>query len=247
MWMIAVGMMFLLPGTVLAEEMNPGEVGAAAGKQTAETVTAPAKPALSDFGIKNFQSGGNRVVFTHKSPASKGADGFQIEVSEVKSGKVALDKDLCDLFTAKRDVFYRYRIRYYSEISTTGPRASGEWSEYRYFYVPSLSGTRGAGGFDIKWKKASHIKGYDCYLKVTNSNVRASYGKMAASTFPAKNMTETGFKKLKTLGKNSTSLKIKKVGKQNLSWKKFYYVIVRPRFYVGGKKVTNDLDSLVYK
>lgn len=247
MWIIAMGMMFLLPGIALAEETNPGAGTPASGGQTTDVVSGPAKPALSDFGIQNFQSGGNRVVWTHKSSYSKGADGFQMEVSEVKSGKIVSNEESSDLFIAKRDVLYRYRIRYYNGISSSEPRVYGEWSDYRYFCVPSLSGTRGSGGFEIKWKKVSNVKGYDCYIKVTNSNNRRSSGKMVAATFPARNMAAEGFKKFKTLGKNSTSLTIKKVGKQKLDWKKYYSVIVRPRFYVGGKKVTNDLDSWVYK
>lgn len=225
-----MGMMFLLPKVSSAEEAAP-----------------PAKPLVADFGIQNFQRGKDRVVWTHKSPTSMGADGFQIEVSEVKSGKVVSAEELLDFFTARLNVLYRYRIRYYSEVSGALQKVYGEYSDYRYFYAPSLSGKRSSKGFEIKWKKAPDVKGYDCYALATKEGGVRAYGKMVSTTFAARDLTKEGFKKIKSLGKNTTSLRITKDGKNKLNRKKLYYYSVQPRFYVGGKRVVNDLTSWVYR
>lgn len=228
--LFCMGMMLLLPKVSFAEETAP-----------------PAKPLLTDFGIKNFQRGKNRVVWTHKSPTSMGADGFEIEVSEVKSGKVVSAEELLDFFTARLNVLYRYRIRYYSEASGVPQKVYGEYSDYRYFYAPSLSGKRSSKGFEIKWKKAPDVKGYDCYALASKERGVRTYGKMVATTFVARDLTKEGFKKIKLLGKNSTSIRITKDGKNKLNSKKIYYYSVQPKIYVGGKRVENDLISWVYR
>lgn len=233
--LFCVGAVCFVPEGSLAEEAN----------QTAES--APSKPLLSEFGIKDFQNADNRVVWTHAAPYDKGANGFQIEVSEVKSGKVVSEKELSDTFDAKRNVLYRYRIRYYKGGYGTEQKIYGEYSDYRYFCASTLSGKRGSKGFELKWKKLSHVKGYDCYVKSTNAGKRRSSGTMTTSTFPAKKLSAEGFKKVKSLGKKSTSLLVSKVSGKKLNWKNYYYIIVRPKFYVGGKQVVNDLDSWVYK
>lgn len=241
--MICMGMLVsLAPASAKAEGLD-----SAAQNQTTGVVNAPAKPALSDFGILNFQNEKARVVWSHKAPATIGAAGFQIQVSQVKDGKIVKENELDDFFTAKRDVLYRYCIRYYNQEFGSSQKVYGEWSDYRYFYVPSLSGKRTAKGFQIKWKKAAGAKGYDCYVQAAKSRNARSAGKMVYSTFPARNMSAEGYKKIKSLGKNSTSFSFTKVGKQAVSLSNYYYVIVRPRLYVGGKKVTNDLDSWVYR
>lgn len=247
--MLCMGMIVLLVPVASGAEEN----GAVSRKQTTNVVSAPANASTSDVWIKNFQQWKtNRVIFGNEVASKKAGKGCQIQVSRVKDGKVVYDKEDFQIasqpMNAKAGVLYRYRIRYfnYEGYDSGNPRVYGEWSDYRYYCIPSVSGKRTNTSLLVKWKKMEYAKGYDCYVRAVNSGKR-SLGKMNRGIAPAKDPGKDGFKKIKTLGKKSTSLTVTKVGKQKISRKKQYSVMVLPRLYVGGKKVANDLNTWLYK
>ena len=246
---LCMGMVVLLTPAAMRAEENQTVTGG----QTTNVVSAPAKADTSDVYIKNFQQWKtNRVIFGNEAPVNQGAKGVQIQVSRVKDGKVVYDKEGFQIASspmeAKEGVLYRYRIRYYNYegYDSGNPRAYGEWSDYRYYGIPSVSGKRTNSSLVVKWKKMEYARGYDCYVKAVNSGKR-SLGKMNRGIAPAKDPGKDGFKKIKTLGKKSTSFTVTKVGKQKISRKKQYSVMVLPRLYVGGKKVANDLNTWLNK
>lgn len=218
-------------------------------KTYAKTPQIP-KASTSDVSIKNVYNK-EYVVFSNEAPYSKGANGKLIEVSRVKDGKIVATLDLgTPKLKVKKNVFYRYRICYYYEEKDV--RTVGEWSDYRYFYIPSVSGKSKPGSITLKWKKMPNTNAYDIYYYVA-TNCKGKYGNMnvsnaSTSMQPIINKTTyKKWKKIKTVSKNKTSITITTVGKKKLSKKNKYYFRVVPRQYVNGKRVENDIYTMIYK
>lgn len=240
-------MVMALPGTAC----SAAETESAIPQPTNEPVsTAPAvstEPELypakkSDVWISNFQNWTKkRVVFGSESSASKGMDGSEIEVREVKNGNVVYMAKDAFLFTgAKAGVLYQYRIRYSKRLEGNPSQfVSGAWSEYRYFGIPQLSGTRTTKKVQVKWKKMWGATGYDIYKLKDKMQLKRTLGKMGASSWPAGKYAGK-LQKIKPLGKNKTQVTMKNTSN------KITYVIVVPKFKVKGKNVKNDLESYVY-
>lgn len=196
----------------------------------------------SDVWISNFQNWTKkRVVFGTVSPMKMGMDGNEIEVSEAKSGKVVYSEQNALLFDgAKTGVLYRYRIRYNKRAEgNPSQRVSGAWSEYRYFAIPKLTGTRTTKKVQVKWKKMWGATGYDVYKVKGRMQLKRTLGKMEESSWPAGKYAGK-LQKIKSLAKNKTQVSMK------IANNKITYVVVVSKFKVKGKNVKNDLESYVY-
>ena len=242
--MLCMGMIVLLAPIVSRAEEN----GTIPENQTTNVVSAPTDASTSDVWISNFQQWKtNRVIFGNEAASKKGGKGVQIQVSQVKDGKVVYEKEDFQVSTeamnARPGVAYRYRIRYYNKdgYGSDAAKVYGNWSGYRYFAMPAISGKRTVSAIKIKLKKMDCIKGYDVFLKIVKG-AKSPQGKMMLGVSPIKNFKATGWKKTKTLGKKATQLTIKNVKKGQR-----YYVRVVPKIYVDGKVVKNDLETWVSK
>lgn len=196
----------------------------------------------SDVWISNFQNWTKkRVVFGTVSPMKMGMDGNEIEVSEAKSGKVVYSEENALLFDgAKTGVLYRYRIRYNKRVQENpSQRVSGAWSEYRYFGIPKLTGTRTTKKVQVKWKKMWGAVSYDIYKVKGKMQLKRTLGRMEASSWPAGKYAGK-LQKIKSLAKNKTQVTMK------ITNNKITYVVVVPKFKIKGKNVKNDLESYVY-
>lgn len=209
------------------------------------------KASADDITISNYISGTGKVLIQRKwENIPDGVDGATVEVSRVKDGKIV---ELTDyIFTVKiqKNVFYRYRMRYFVEEDNY--RTVGEWSDYKYFYMPSISGKRTSNKVTIKWKAMPNVKSYDIYYYVAKVK-GINTGKMTvsvASTSAQSKLNKTTYnkwKKLKRIGKKKTSITITKVGNKKLNKNYKYYFRVVPNQYVNGKKVENDLYTMIYR
>ncbi len=116
------------------------------------------------------------------------------------------------------NMVYKVKVRAISEIM--GTTYTTPWSEYCYcFTQPRVKSVKATNGkLAIKWDKITGATGYDVYV----------------STNPKK-----GYKKVKTVGKNTSSVTVKKVKGKKVKKSKTYYVYVESVKKVGKKKNTS--------
>lgn len=154
-----------------------------------------------------------------------GADGYQLQIQDMK-GKNLLYEDQ-GLSTSRRlspywkGKVFKVRARAYVNIGKT--KKYGAWSPYSYSCeskkitaVRSYSKKK----ISLKWKKVSGVVGYDIYISTKS---------------------DSGYKKVKALGKKATSCTITKCGKKALSKKKTYYIQLKYKVKVGKKKITTAI------
>lgn len=110
---------------------------------------------------------------------------------------------------------YSAKVRAYTTIN--GKRYTGEWSDAAYFFTqPRITKASVSGNkMTVKWKKVSGATGYTVYV----------------STKP-----KSGYKKVKSVGKNTSSVTVTKLKGKKISSKKKYYVYVATTKKVGKKK-----------
>lgn len=121
------------------------------------------------------------------------------------------------------DMVYSAKVRAYATIN--GKKYTGAWSDAAYFFTqPRVTKAKVSGSkLNVKWKKVSGATGYTVYV----------------STKP-----KSGYKKVKTVGKNTSSVTISKFKGKKFSPKKKYYLYVVTNKKVGKRKY--DSGRLYY-
>lgn len=140
-------------------------------------------------------------------------------MSTVKGNKKVFTatKNGLNRFVASRNTAYKYRCRFYATYGEE--KIYGDWSGYRYFLYQTVSGKRSGSRIKMSWKKVANAKSYTVSISTKEKG---------------------GYKKVKTLGKKSTSLTITKFGKKKINKKKTYYVKVVANLKDGAKSVKSD-------
>ena len=119
----------------------------------------------------------------------------------------------------KKGVFTKARARAY--IIINNKKIYGAWSDLNYNASAKKVTLRRRGNkIKVTWKKISGAAGYTVMISTK---------------------AKSGFKKVKTLGKKSTSITIKKCGKKKLKKHKRYYIRVKYLTKVGKKKVASGV------
>lgn len=154
------------------------------------------------------------------------ASGYQFQLQTYK-GKNLLTKDTGSSFAAnyiyvkpfKKGIFTKARARAY--IIINNKKIYGAWSNLNYNASAKKVTLRRKGNkIKVTWKKISGAAGYTVMISTKSGS---------------------GFKKVKTLGKKSTSITIKKCGKKKLKKNKRYYIRVKYLTKVGKKKVASGV------
>lgn len=159
-----------------------------------------------------------------------GADGYEWIVyksngKKFRQGKTTYNSMQPQFQVQKisNNMVYSAKVRAYTTIN--GKQYVGAWSDPAYFFTQprvtkaSVSGNK----LTVKWKKVSGATGYTVYV----------------STKPKK-----GYKKVKTVGKNTSSVTISKLKGKKFSPKKKYYVYVATNKKVGKRRY--DSGKLYY-
>lgn len=185
--------------------------------------TTPAK--VQSMIVSNYWNSLNECQFQWSKVNN--ADGYQLQTKNGK-GKVIANVNTTSTSAAvspfKKGQFHATRVRAYVKVGNGF--AYGPWSSYRYDASnKSVKWTRSANRkkITLKWKKITGIDSYRVYISTKR---------------------DSGYKKVKTLGKKSKGCTITKCGKKKLSKKKTYYVKVEYIKKVGKKKVKSGIVSL---
>ncbi len=192
--------------------------------------TAPGKPSTANFNLGSYSGSSGYASFRATDPAGK-ASGYEVQVFKVKGGKkvktITSTTTTTSTYRFAKNTPFKYRIRYYT--ISNGQKLYGKYSGYRYFTLHKISGKRTYNWsssnckIKMKWGKVKGAKNYSVYISKRSNG---------------------GFKKVKTLGKNKTSITMTKMGKKNLSRFTKYYIKVVANVKVGKKTVKNDAQSI---
>ena len=153
------------------------------------------------------------------------ADGYQLQIQDMK-GKNLLFEDEGNSTSRRVSPYwkgkvFKVRARAYVNLGTT--KKYGAWSPYSYSAESKkVTAVRSSNRkkITLKWKKVSGVSNYQVYISTKS---------------------DSGYKKVKTLGKKSTKCTITKCGKKKLSRNKTYYVKLKYQIKVGKKKVTTAI------
>ncbi|MCH5265228.1 MAG: fibronectin type III domain-containing protein [Lachnospiraceae bacterium] len=150
--------------------------------------------------------------------------GYQFQLQNYK-GKNLLTKETTSNYIYvkpfKKGVFTKARVRAF--ITINNQRYYGAWSDYDYNASAkkvTLKRTGNGKKITVKWKKIQGAAGYTVMISTKS---------------------DSGFKKVKTLGKKKTSISITKCGKKKLKKGKTYYIRVKYLTKVGNKKVASGI------
>lgn len=147
------------------------------------------------------------------------ADSYEYEIKNSKGKKVASGTSTypnCELRKVSNKMVYQVRVRAVSTVC--GQKFTTPWTKWAYcFHQPMISGSHKGSSIYIKWGKITGVTGYDVYVSTKK---------------------DSGYKKVKSLGKNATSYTIKKCGGKKIKSNKEYYVYVKAKKKVG--KTTYD-------
>lgn len=194
---------------------------------------APVTPSTSDFFVSIPNVTAKSASFLALDP-NRQADGYEVEVYKVKGGKKvktlsANNGVRTNSMAISKNTPYKYRVRYY--VDNNGQKTYGGWSGYRYFFNQSVSGkTRGSVGsrnvkIIQKWGKVEGATGYKVYISTKK---------------------DSGYKLVKSVGKNVKSVTITKIGKKKLVRGVTYYIKVVPTVKDGKKTIKNDTPIINY-
>ncbi len=177
----------------------------------------PVTPSTANFGLSSIYYNINVAYFSAKDPTGE-AKGYELEVYTTKGKKVFTGgNNSLNRFTVKRNTTYKYRCRFFTTYGAE--KIYGDWSANRYFVYQTVSGKRSGSRIKLSWNKVPIAKSYTVYISTKE---------------------KSGYKKVKTLSKKSTSLTIRKCGKKKINKKKIYYVKVVANLKDGAKSVKND-------
>lgn len=178
----------------------------------------PVTPSTSNFGLDSVYYNINVAYFGAQDP-SRSANGYEIEVINMKTKKKVFTATSSNYrFSVKRNVPYKYRCRFYATYENE--KIYGGWSGYRYFTYQTVSGKKYSNRIKMSWKKVSAAKSYTVYISTSEKG---------------------GYKKVKKVGKKTTSLTIRKCGKKRIKRNGKYYVKVVANLKDGKKSVKSDV------
>lgn len=188
------------------------------GYDTVYAKTLAKKIDTDNFGITSEYDNINVYYFGAALGDGQECDGYQWQF-KTASGKtkknVTQTGNSLRLEKFIQGTFYQYRIRTYVETST-GKKYS-KWSDYNYIGLSKdekdkcvISGRK----IKASWGKVSGATGYTVYISTKKNS---------------------GYKKVKTLGKKGTSITITKYNKKSLKKGKTYYVKVVAQAKIGKK------------
>lgn len=146
-------------------------------------------------------------------------EGYEYQVKNASGKTVAKGTETYGYCTFKinNNQVYTFKVRGY--LTFGGQKYYTAWKEINCFeqaWVKSIS--QKTGSMTIKWTKVKGATGYDIYVSTKKNS---------------------GYKKVKSVGKNATSFTLKKFNKKKISKSKNYYV------YVATKK-KKDTSGVVY-
>lgn len=165
--------------------------------------------------------------FSVKWEKQDGADGYEYKAFNNKGKKIASGTRYSNSADVTKKVsntsIYTVQVRAYTTINNK--KYYGTWSDKCYcFTQPRIKSANVSGSkLVVKWGKVAGATGYDIYV----------------STKPAK-----GYKKVKTVGKSTSSATISSLKGKKFSSKTTYYVYVVTKKKVG--KTTNTSGKLYY-
>lgn len=149
------------------------------------------------------------------------ADGYNYKVVNSKGKKIASGSTTSNtIFISEKvsnSMVYTVQVRAY--IDFNGKKHYGGWSGKCYcFTQPQLKQATVSGNkLTVKWNKVNGATGYDVYVSLKE---------------------KTGYRKVKSTGKNVFSATITKLGGKAISSKKRYYVYVISKKKVGKRTFT---------
>lgn len=203
---------------------DTGYVAYTSSRTLSNTYTRPNKPvtpSTANFGLSNILYNINVAYFGATDPSGS-AKGYEIEVYTLKGNKkVFTASGSGSRFAVKRNTAYKYRCRFYTTYGNE--RIYGDWSGNRYFVYQTVSGTKYSNRIKVGWKKVSGAKSY---------------------TVSVSTKEKGGYKKVKTLSSKSTSLTIRKFGKNKIKKGRSYYVKVVANLKDGAKSVKSDVNYI---
>lgn len=163
--------------------------------------------------------------------AQNSADGYEIRLYNVKGRQVkkvfskAYESSI-HRYTFKdlKDSAYRVKVRAYNTFK--GKRYYGKWSTQDYaFRQPASAAAFSNGLLYIKWEKTPQVTGYDIYVNDQKSGT---------------------YKKVKSVGRNTTMISVKKIkGKSFKNNKTYYYYVVAKK--KNGKRLYTSVLSRRFK
>lgn len=178
----------------------------------------PATPTTGAFGLNNPSYSLNQTYFSVNTV--DGAPYYEVEVYTVKGNKKVFTTDYSlGSMKVKRNTAYKYRCRYFTTYS--GERIYGEWSDYRYFWMHSVTGQKKSNRLNLSWGKISNAQNYTVYISTRSTG---------------------GYKKVKTVGAKTTKLTIRKCGKNKIKKNKKYYIRVIAKVKDGKNIVSSDIS-----
>lgn len=201
-------------------------------KKVSTAKTAPAAPKNKSY-IESMNTKSMTVSFyAYVTGRSQHADGYEVEVYDMKDGKkvetLSADNDSeTKRMKVTEDTLYKYRIRYY--VVNNGQNLYGAWSGYRHFCMQkvtikkSCKANRLYETIKVSWKKVAGVSGYTIYISESED------GK---------------YKKIKSLGKNIKGITIKKIGKSKLNKMETYYVKIVPEVKDDKKTIMSDTQTV---
>ncbi|MBR4759365.1 MAG: fibronectin type III domain-containing protein [Lachnospiraceae bacterium] len=183
-------------------------------KLTATKTLYGARTSLSNMGAlyqKKWDTNEGKVTVEWEQ--MKAADGYEYMFENEKETKVLAqgsigntEKPSMKLNVAEGNI-YKFSVRAF--IQDGSKKNYTAWSSIWCIAQAQVkSVVKNKGKLTIKWKKVKGATGYDVYV----------------STGP-----QVGYKKVKSVGKKTRSVTIKKVGKKKISKKKKWYVCVMTR------------------
>ena len=188
-----------------------------------DTVTLPDKVSgLKEdvwySGIKKFYVQWNRL---------DGVSGYQIEIyngkgKRIKSATLTQYASSYDQSKVSNSQVYKVKLRAFTNLN--GRKYYSKWSEIHCMAQPDIKSLKVASGkLNLKWNKIAGVTGYDIYVSTKKNS---------------------GYKKVKSVGKNTTSTSVAKFNKKSFNSKKTYYVSVVAKKKVG--KVTYKSGDAYY-
>ena len=181
---------------------------------------------VTNLGIKYFWSPLNEINIGFN--ATKFNDGYQYEVYNLNGKKPVIKSYTSSNYSTtigniKEYRFYKLRVRAY--VTVNGKNLYGAWSDYKGFaFQPKVNiSTSGSNGFKLSWKKVKGAKSYTLYMSTAQ---------------------KSGYKKIKTLKKNS--FKVTKFKNKKLKKRKYYYFYVVANGKMGKKKVKSNAELCYY-
>lgn len=143
---------------------------------------------------------------------------YKSDGKKFKSGTVSRFSEQVTISNISNSMVYKIKLRASSTIC--GQKYTTPWSEYTYLFTqPRIKSVKVSGSkLNVKWAKVNGATGYDIYV----------------STKP-----EKGYKKVKSVGRKTTSVTLKKFKGKKFNARKTYYVYIATTKKVKGKKNTS--------